>query len=99
MSDYLELWVPAGLFVGERGPPDVMSDPALEAAHGFPAGFAFGELAAEVVVASAAGATGPWTRAMRCRAWLSCWSPARDSRCRALATEPGSHRSRASPNS
>jgi hypothetical protein len=48
----------AGLFVGEHDAPDVVGDAALKAAHGFPVGLAFGELAAEVVVAGAAWAAG-----------------------------------------
>jgi hypothetical protein len=56
-SNRLELGVLAGLFVGEHDAPDVIGDPALEAAHGFPAGLAFGQFAAEVVVAGAAWAS------------------------------------------
>jgi hypothetical protein len=50
------LAVVAGLFVAEHDSPDVIGDPALEAAHGFPGGLALGEFAPEVVVAGAAWA-------------------------------------------
>jgi hypothetical protein len=38
------LAVVAGLFIAEHDSPDVIGDPALEAAHGFPGGLALGEL-------------------------------------------------------
>ena len=91
LSSRLGLAVVASLFVAEHDSPDVIGDPALEAAHGFPGGLALGEFAPEVVVAGAAPVP-TWTRAMRCRAWLSCRSPARDRRCRVrspLATSTG----------
>jgi hypothetical protein len=48
------LVVVAGLFVAEHDSPDVIGNPAFEAAHRFPAGLTFGEFAPEVVVAGAA---------------------------------------------
>jgi hypothetical protein len=54
VSSRLEWVVVAGLFVAEHDPPDVVGDPAFEAAHGFPGGLALGEFAPEVVVAGAA---------------------------------------------
>jgi hypothetical protein len=56
MSTRLWLASVAGLFVGQHDPPDVIGDPALEAAQGFAGGLALCELASEVVVAGAAWA-------------------------------------------
>ena len=56
MSNRLEFASVAGLFVGEHDPPEVLGDPAFEAAKGFPGGLAVAKFAAEVMVAGAAWA-------------------------------------------
>jgi hypothetical protein len=48
------LVVVAGLFIAEHDSPNVIGDPPLAAAHGFPGGLALGEFAPEVVVAGPA---------------------------------------------